>query len=328
MLRPDLRASAVNRRAHGLVTSLLLLCSALPPPVWALRPVVVYEVDLDGQSATALQDAMREALVRATGRRESAQDPALGAIVADAARYVKSYASGPRNEQQVVFDAAALERAIGAAGRSLWDLERPFTLVVLWPPPLRADADNDRALLEHAAEQRGLPVSLIPLAVVDAGGNPLAADALLQAAQGYGGDQVLVGRTDSATPAGQLQWTLYTRAASDSWSGSLTDGIDHTVDLLAPPPGPSAGMEEVATRVQIEGVTGLADYANLERLLQSVPGVRHAAVTELTAAGIVAFEVTVRGGAAGLERGLTGSTRLVRVAAPTPQLVYHYQPAG
>jgi hypothetical protein len=36
----------------------------------------------------------------------------------------------------------------------------------------------------------------------------------------------------------------------------------------------------------------------------------------------------VRGGAAGLERGLTGSTRLVRVAAPTPQLVYHYQPAG
>lgn len=182
----------MNRRAHGLVTSLLLLCSALPPPVWALRPVVVYEVDLDGQSATALQDAMREALVRATGRRESAQDPALGAIVAEAAKYVKSYASGPRNEQQVVFDAAALERAIGAAGRSLWDLERPFTLVVLWPPPLRADADNDRALLEHAAEQRGLPVSLIPLAVVDAGGNPLAPDALLQAAQGYGGDQVLV----------------------------------------------------------------------------------------------------------------------------------------
>ena len=74
---------------------------------------------------------------------------------------------------------------------------------------------------------------------------------------------------------------MYTRAASDTWSGSLTDGIDHTVDLLAPPPGTSAGMEEVATRVQIEGVTGLADYANLERLLQSVPGVRHAGVTEL-----------------------------------------------
>jgi hypothetical protein len=87
-------------------------------------------------------------------------------------------------------------------------------------------------------------------------------------------------------------------------------------------------MGEVATRVQIEGVTGLSDYANLERLLQSVPGVRHVGVTEITAAGVVTFEVTVRGGAAGLERGLAGTTRLVRVAAPAPLLIYHYQPTG
>jgi hypothetical protein len=317
----------VKARAHGLVTSLLLLCCALPPCAWALRPVMVYEVDLDNQSATALQDAMRAALVRATGRRESAQDPALGSIVTEAARYVKSYATGPRGEPQVVFDAPAVERAISAAGRSLWDNERPFTLVVLSPPPDRADADSDRTLLEHAAEQRGLPISVIPLTVVDASGNALGSDALLQATQSYGGDQLLVGRTDSATAPGQLQWTLYTRAASDSWSGPLTDGVDHTVDLLAPPPGTSAGMEEVATSVQIEGVTGLTDYADLERLLQSVPGVRHAGVSEVTAAGVVTFEVIVRGGAAGLERGLAGTTRLTRMAA-TPQLVYHYQPAG
>jgi uncharacterized protein len=328
MSRPDLRATAVRARAHGLVTSVLLLCCTLPPPAWALRPVMVYEVDLDNQSASALQDAMRAALVRATGRRESAQDPALGSIVTDATKFVKSYATGPRGEPQVVFDAAAVERAIGAAGRSLWDGERPFTLVVLSPPPARADADGDRAVLEHTAEQRGLPISVIPLTVVDAGGNALGVDALLQAAQSYGGDQVLVGRTDSASPPGQLQWTLYTRAASDSWSGPLTDGIDHTVDLLAPPPGAAAGVEEVATRVQIQGVTGLTDYANLERLLQSVAGVRHADVTELTAAGVVTFEVTVRGGAEGLERGLAGTTRLVRVAAPAPLLIYHYQPTG
>jgi uncharacterized protein len=328
MSRPDLRATAVKACAHGLAVSLLFLCCTLPPPAWALRPVVVYEVDLEGQPPTALQDAMREALVRATGRRESAQDPALGSIVADAGKFVKSYATGPRGEPQVVFDAAAVERAIGAAGRSLWDGERPFTLVVLSPPPARTDADSDRVALEHAAEERGLPISVIPLTVVDANGNPLGADALLQAAASYGGDQVLVGRTDSASPAGQLQWTLYTRAASDSWSGPLTDGIDHTVDLLAPPPGTSTGVEEVATRVQIEGVTGLTDYANLERLLQSVPGVRHAGVSEITAAGVVTFAVTVRGGAAGLERGLAGTARLTRVAAPAPQLMYHYQPTG
>jgi uncharacterized protein len=328
MPRPDLRATAAQARARGLAVSLLLVCGALSPPVWALRPVMVYAVDIDGQSAAALQDAMRAALVRATGRRESAEDPGLGAIVADAARYVKSYASGPRGEQQVVFDAAAVERAIGAAGRSLWERERPFTLVVLSPPPVRADADSDRALLEHAAEQRGLPISVIPLTVVDAGGSPLGAEALLQAAQSYGGDQLLIGRTDVATAPGQLQWTLYTRAASESWSGPLTDGIDHTVDLLAPPPGASAGMGEASARVQIEGVTGLVDYANLERLLQSVPGVRQAGVSEITAAGVVTFEVTVRGGAQGLERELAGTPRLVRVGAPGSQLIYRYQPTG
>jgi hypothetical protein len=328
MSRSDLRASAVKARTPGLLTSLLLLCCALAPPAWALRPVMVYEVDLDSQSATGLQDAMRQALVRATGRRESAQDPALGSIVADAAKFVKSYATGPRGEPQVVFDEAAVERAISAAGRSLWDGERPFTLVVLSPPPARADADSARALLEHSAEQRGLPISVIPLTVTDANGNPLGPDALLQAVQSYGGDQLLVGRTDNAAPPGQLQWTLYTRAASDSWSGPLADGIDHTVDLLAPPPGASAGVGEVATRVQIEGVTGLTDYANLERVLQSIPGVRRADVTEITAAGVVTFEVTVRGGPAGLERGLAGNTRLTRVAASATQLIYHYQPAG
>ena len=44
----------------------------LSAPAWAARPVRVYEVDVDGQSAAATQDAMRQALVRATGRRESA----------------------------------------------------------------------------------------------------------------------------------------------------------------------------------------------------------------------------------------------------------------
>ena len=80
------------------------------------------------------------------------------------ARYVKSYTTGPRGESQVVFDAAAVERAITAAGRSLWERERPFTLVVLDPPRTRAAADAARAELERVAAERGLPISLIPLA--------------------------------------------------------------------------------------------------------------------------------------------------------------------
>ncbi len=324
MPRPSPRPTAL---ARWQLAGLIALCAALSQPAWALRPVRVYEVDLEQQSGTAVQSAMREALVRATGRRESADDPALAAVVADAARYVQSYTSGPRGEPQVAFDAAAVAHAIEAAGRSVWDRQRPFTLVVLYPPPARSDGDSARAELERAATERGLPISVIPLAVLDGSGNALGGDALLQSAQRYGGDQVLVGRSDAAgMAAGELQWTLYTRAASQSWTGALAAGIDHTVDLLAPPPGASAGTDSAA-RVRVEGVSGLSDYASLERVLQSIPGVRRAEVTELDA-GSVTFEVELSGGAAALERELAGTTRLVRVAPGSPGLVYRYQPQG
>ncbi|HYM29500.1 MAG TPA: DUF2066 domain-containing protein, partial [Steroidobacteraceae bacterium] len=130
-------------RMPALLAGLCVLCAL--PPAWAGRPVRVYEVDVDGQSAPAVQNAMRQALVRATGRRESADDPAFASLVADAPKYVKSYAAGPRGESQVVFDAAAVEQAVGALGRSVWDRVRPFTLVALAPPRNRAAQDAARA---------------------------------------------------------------------------------------------------------------------------------------------------------------------------------------
>jgi hypothetical protein len=308
-----------------LLALLVLLCCALPCE--AGRPVRVYEVDIDGQTPTALQGAMRQALVRATGRRESADDPALASLVNDAPRYVKTYGTGPRGEPQVVFDGAAVERAIAAAGRSVWDRERPFTLVVLDPPRARAAEDAARAELERAAAERGLPISLIPMPLNDASGNPLGADALLQAAQRYGGDEVLVGHGAEAGPDTALQWTLYTRALNRSWSGPVAAAIDHTVDVLVPQPGTSLADADATARVQIEGVNSLLAYAAVERLLQSTPGVRRANIAAADA-GSVTFEVTARGGAAGLAQALTGSARLVPAAGAAGAVVYRYQPQG
>ena len=287
----------------------------------------VYEVDVERQTPAALQEAMRQALVRATGRRESADDPALANLVSDAPRFVKTYGTGPRGEPQVVFDGAAVERAIAAAGRSVWDRERPFTLVVLDPPRARADADAARAELERAAAERGLPISLIPLPLNDAAGNPLGAEALLQSAQRFGGDQILVGRGADAGADTPLQWTLYTRALSRSWSGPVGTAIDHTVDVLVPQTGGSLADADATARVQIQGVNSLDAYAAVERLLQSTPGVRRANIAAADA-GSVTFEVTARGGAAGLGQALAGSTRLVPTSGTGGVVVYRYQPQG
>jgi hypothetical protein len=325
MSRPGQKSTTANRRVRGLLLAAsCALCCVAPLSSWASRPVRVYEADVDGQSPGALQGAMRQVLVRATGRREAADDPALAGLVSDAQKYLQTYAIGPRGESQAVFDGAALEQAISATGRSLWDRERPFTLVVLSPPRERAAEAAARTELERVAAERGLPISLVPLAVVDGEGNLLPADAMLRAAEHYGGDEILVGRGDIAQADGELQWTLVTRSSSSSWSGSLAAGIDHSVDLLVPQQGGAVAQTETQVRVRIEGATTLADYTGLERLLRGVAGVRRANIVAADSAGI-SFDVTVRGGAAGLEPGLA-DPRLTLRDSQGDRIVYRYQP--
>jgi Uncharacterized protein conserved in bacteria (DUF2066) len=377
--------------AKRLVREALLLaaCALLPAAAWAAHAVPVYQVDVAGQSAPALQDAMRAALVRATGRRETASDPAFGGLIADAPKYVQNYDRGPQGELQVVFNGAAVDKAIAALDRGIWDPNRPFTLVVLYPSPDQSDQAGDQAGLEQAAEQRGLPISIVPLPVADGSGNLLPRQALLELAHRFGAEQLLVGRppavaaaapaagvpapangapaTSPTPPAGapsnapsgaaapgsasaaaaptapaaatsapppgasDWQWTLYTDFTSQSWSGALTAGIEDTVDLLAPAAGAAAANAPGETQVEIEGVTSLADYANIELMLGAVPGVSRADVKQVSGDSVL-FDMTVRGGGAAVDRALSSSPSFTRVgpaaqgsgmsAAP---LVYRYR---
>jgi hypothetical protein len=198
-------------------------------------------------------------------------------------------------------------------------------LVVLYPPPSRADADASRIALEQAAAARGLLISLIPLPIVDANGTDLGRDAILATAQRYGGDEVLVGRTDGTAPAGQYQWTLYTNFSSQSWSGSLASGIDGTVDFLAPPQGASLAQTEAKVLIQIDGVANLTDYANVQRMLEAVPGVRGANIVR-AAGNAITFDITARGGSDALDHALAGSSHLARAGSSNGPLVYDYHP--
>jgi len=199
---------------------------------------------------------------------------------------------------------------------------------VLYPPPSRADSDAARAALEQEAAARGLLISVIPLAIVDSNGAELGRDAVLNTAQRYGGDQVLVGRSDNGAPVGQYQWTLYTNYSSQSWSGPLAAGIDGTVDMLAPAQGASLAQTEAKVLVEVDGVGSLTDYANVQRMLESAPGVRGANIVR-AAGSAVTFDITARGGSDALDHALGGSSHLVRAGGGTPggaPLVYQYHP--
>ena len=182
---------------------LVLVCVMAPLSSWATRRVPVFLVDVAGQSVPALQQAMRAALVRATGRPESATDPAFAPLVAQASKYVVNYQRGPQGELQVAFDGAAVDRVITSLGHSVWSADRPFTLVVLDPMPDQADYQADHAAIGQAAEACGLPISIMPLPVMDANGRLLPRQALLQLVHRFGAEQLLVGQPPAA-PAGSF----------------------------------------------------------------------------------------------------------------------------
>jgi Uncharacterized protein conserved in bacteria (DUF2066) len=303
-----------------------LACLFLPLATWAGRPVRVYEVDIKGPpSGAALEDALKRVLVRATGRREAASDPALSALVADAAHYMKASRTEKDGATHVVFDAAGLASAITAAGRSTWDSNRPFTLIVLSPPLTGVPADAARRELDAAAEARGLPISLVPLALLDAAGAELNREAILQAAQQLGGDAVLIGRSDTGGANGSWQWTLYTSFVSENWSAGLSGGLNGAVDALARVQDATLPLAEMAVLVAVEGLRGLTDYAQVGRLLQAAPGVRSVDVVE-AAGSAVTFSVRVRGGSPALDKALASSGHFAAAASGDARLHYEYRP--
>jgi uncharacterized protein len=316
------------RARHLIVTCLALLLTLLvPASALAGRLVRLYEMQIRGEpTAPAIQDAMRRVLVRATGRREAASDPALSAIVADAPRFVQGSRRAANGDTQVTFDGAALEQAIVSAGRSVWEPERPFTLIVFSPPLGGAAAEAARLQLERTAETRGLPISLAPVPVADPSGVALPPELVLQGAQRVGGDAVLIGRGDSAALNGVYQWTLQTAYATDNWNGGLDDGVNGAVDALARVQGSGASLAELDALVQVAGVSTLNDYAAVSRLLEGIPGARRVSLTEVNG-GSVTFDVLVRGGAEAVDHALGTSARFTRASpAGGAQLLYEYRP--
>jgi hypothetical protein len=294
-------------------------------PAWALRPVQVYQVTVRGASAVSVvADGMREALVRATGRRDAAANPQLAGVVVNAGQYLKGSRSLAGGAVQLDFDGARLGQAIIAAGATLWDSNRPFTLVAISPVPSGPAGDALRIQLEQTAEGRGLPISLVPLAVADATGGPLPDEVVLQSAQALGGDAVLIGRADPANP-GQWQWHLVSSYTSEGWTGDSDVGVNGAADSLASVAINSGSKVLVQVAVQIAGVASLTDYARVEQLLRAVPGVQSSGLT--TAQGATAnFTVGMRGGGEALVRALTGSPHLGAATTGETQVQLNYTP--
>ncbi len=284
----------------------------------ALRQVRAYEVTVSAQTDAAVQaqTGLRQVLVRATGARDAANDPALANVLAQAPQYVIATRPAATGSGTVlVFDAAALERDITAAGRTVWPTDRPLLMVVLTGGPAAGAFETRRqveGLLDGVGNRRGQPIRV---ARPDAVGLPPAgdipADAALAAAQRLGADAVLVGYGDAVPNGGPWRWVLTGYNVNESWSGTLEDGVHASADLFARNAVAYAAMPEITVYVEVEGVPGLREYARVSEIITAAGGARSVLLAE--AAGSRAmFAVATRSGVDALQSSLSSNPRLER----------------
>src|SRR5687768_5820412 len=95
------------------IVSLIALSSVIVgvTPAHATRQVRVYEANVSSQTEPAVQaqSALRLVLVRATGARDAANDPALAGVLAQAQQYVIGTRPASGGAITLFFDGAALE---------------------------------------------------------------------------------------------------------------------------------------------------------------------------------------------------------------------------
>jgi hypothetical protein len=307
----------------------------LSPRADATRPVRVYEATVSSQTEGAVQAqaGLRQVLVRATGARDAANDPALAGILAQAQTYLLGTRPAGSGSSTLVlmFDGAALERDITAAGRSIWLSERPVLLVVLTGGPASGAFENRRQVegaLDAAANRRGQPISVArPEALGLPSTGDIPADAALAAGQRIrSADAVLVGYGDAVPAGGPWRWTLNGAGINETWNGSLEEGIHASADILARNSAAFAALPELAVLVEVEGIPTLKEYARVAELLGAGNGVRGVQLAD--AAGTRAtFSVLTRGGADVLQSALGANGHFER-ADPRAggALAYRYRP--
>ena len=285
----------------------------------ATRPVRIFETNVSSQTDPAVQAqaALRAVLVRATGARDAANDPALAQILAQAQTYVLgTRPAGTGSAVTVMFDAATLERDILAAGRTIWPSDRPLLLVILTGGPATGAFETRRQVegaLDAAGNRRGQPITTArPEALGLPTTGDIAPEAALAAAQRMRADGVLVGYGDAVPNGGTWRWALNAPGVSESWNGSLEDGVHGAADVFVRNAVSYAALPEVLVLVEIEGVPTLKEYARVAEILAEPPQVRGVQLAE-SAGSRATFSVTSRGGADALLAALAGNTRLERM---------------
>jgi hypothetical protein len=286
--------------ALAAIASMLLLAAPVP----AAADVSVYQatVPLKGNTeadrSAAFGEALKSAAVRASGRRDAGSNATIVAAASDTTRYVQQYSTTSDRMLKVGFDPKAMDRLLQQAGLPVWPLERPVTQVLLVTASaaggaraiVEGERTAERAEVERAARERGLPISWPRGTVGAAAVGAIVSGSGAGAEAGAGSQPVLAG---VATGAG-VSWRFVQPGQSATAAGTVQDGVNLAADSLAARYAPPSTRGVSSITVRVGGMDGVRAYAGLLEYLKSLSLVRDVEVDEV-AGGVVTLKLAVRG---------------------------------
>jgi hypothetical protein len=338
----------VRRLSAGLGT--VILCAGLVATSQAARVDGLYAATVpvvDGSPESlqaAYAEALRQVLVKVTGRRDAGVQMAGG--FGDPQRLVQQYRRDSSGALWAQFDAAAIRGGLDAAGQPVWGENRPSTLAWIAydagdgerdilgseaasRTPAAGTVDSLRSDLLEAAAGRGVPLllpmrdsqDLAAVAFADVWGD--FSERVRAASRRYRPDAVLVGRA-RLVPAGMpdVRWTLQLGEERFEWRGSVVEGPHGLADRLSQRLA-TAGAADETVLVAVSGVTSFDGYGQVSAYLRAVDLVESLEVPYVSG-DVVVFRLRVRGGAA----QLANTFEIGRLLYPDAATAVTLPPAG
>ncbi len=337
--------------------SVLVLLSALAGrqvTAEVVKDLYVAEVPVASQDREerqlAIGTALREVLVRVTGRSLALTVTPIEEALLQPTRYVQRYRYVKRQEDAekgqflwVRFDEKAVNKLLRDNQLPVWGKTRPVTLVwlVIDNRRERVLISNDkiveaRHIIEAQSRLRGLPLRFplydladrATLGVTDVWGN--FEDTILQASSRYHTEAVLVGRVYmSYGNSWSGRWTLYSEGRRQDWESrgetlevAIMPGVGQAADILAQRYAQSMDtFSSGRVLVQIEGVNSLQAYNRTVQYLNSLGMVSKVQPKRVSDSSVL-FELTSRRGRDAVSQAIAlGHTLIAQAATPMDKAV-------
>lgn len=310
-------------RKHWLFF-LVLTCAPLTATAVTMPHLYAATVPVADESASARADALQRALgavmVRVSGDPHVTEFTQAASILEDARSVLQQYSYQSAGKEDLrlraVFEGAALEAAMLAAGLPVWGQSRPLTMVWLLVDGALVTRTGSPVLvdaMQAAASRRGVPLRF-PSADAAAGDKITPTDIrnrnvsrLMAVSAGYGSSHALLGEIseDAATwrlieGADVLQrW----RDRGNQTASLAAAGVSHSATVYARRYA-AVGTETGRVVVAIQGIDGGDGYTRVRDFLRGLTAV-NAVIPVLVDGENVVFRILGPNDAEALDRRIS-----------------------